>query len=90
MGLTDTERRAMKGGASLPDLSELPARVPRDAAAKLLTKHYFETSPRTLERWPLAWRLLNGKAHVETAELFAEAERRLSSAAAVMGGRKAA
>jgi hypothetical protein len=90
MGLTNIQKRALKGGTSLPDLSEFPVWVPRVAGAKLVTDHYFQISPRTLERWPLAWRLLNGRAHCTTAELFAEAERRLASAPVVMGGRKAA
>ena len=90
MEVTEIERRALKGGAGPPNLSELPVRVPRDEAAKLLTRYYFETSPRTLERWALPWRLLNGKAHVETKTLFAEAERRLAAAPVVMGGQKVA
>ena len=68
------EKRTLKGGVALPDLSELPVRVDRETAAKLLTKYYFRTHRRSLERWPLAWRLLNGRAHCETAELFAVAE----------------
>jgi hypothetical protein len=66
--------------------SHLPVRVPRDVAAKLVTLNFFEISPRTLERWPLSWCLLNGRAHCETEELFAEAASRLAAAAAVMGG----
>jgi len=73
-----------------PNLAELPVRVPRETGAQLVTKHYFAISPRTLERWPVGWRLLNGKAHVETAELFALAETMLAEAPLVMGGRKAA
>ena len=60
--------------------SRLPQRVTRDRAAELVTQRYFEVSPRTLERWPLAWRRLNGKAHCETQELFALAEQMLASA----------
>lgn len=87
MGLTELEKRLLKGGAALPELSTLPARVPRPMAADLLRKYFFEVSPRTLERWPLAWRQLNGKAHCETADLFAEAERRLNEVPILMGGR---
>jgi hypothetical protein len=89
MGLTTVEKRALSGGVFLPDLSELPIRVPREVAANLLTKYFFKTSARSLERWPLRWRNLNGRAHCETAELFAEAERRLNEAAVVMGGKRA-
>jgi hypothetical protein len=84
------QKRALKGGVALPDLSELPIRVDRETAAKLLTKYYFRTHRRSLERWPLAWRLLNGRAHCETAELFAVAESMLAHASFVMGGRSSA
>jgi hypothetical protein len=87
MGMTDIERRALKRGAPLPELSELPVRVPRDKAAELVSRYFFEISPRTMERWPITWRRLNGKAHCETAELFARAEAVLGAAPAVMGGR---
>jgi len=85
--MTDIERRALKHGAPLPDLSELPVRVPRDKAAELVSRYFFEISPRTMERWPIAWRRLNGKAHCETVELFAKAEAMLGAAPAIMGGR---
>jgi hypothetical protein len=87
MALTDTQRRPLKGGAALPDLDELPVRVDRETASKLLTKYYFRVSPRSLERWSLAWRLVNGRAHCETAALFAIAESMLAGAPPVMGGR---
>jgi hypothetical protein len=86
-GMTDIKERAPKSGAALPDLSVLPVRVDRETAAKLLTKYYFRTHRRTLERWPLGWRMLNGRAHCETAELFAIAEAQLNAAPVVMGGR---
>lgn len=87
MGMTD-KKRALKGGPRQPDLSTLPIRVPRDTAAELVTRFYFKVSPRSLERWPLAWRRLNGRAHCETAQLFDVAERMLAAAAPVMGGRR--
>lgn len=68
------------------DLSELPVRVTRDRAAELVTHHYFEASARTLERWPLAWQRINGKAHCLTSELSACAEGMLASAPRVMSG----
>ncbi|HME23712.1 MAG TPA: hypothetical protein VKI44_20700 [Acetobacteraceae bacterium] len=73
-----------------PDLTELPVRLSRDTAAKLLSKYFFEVSPRTLERWPVAWRQLNGRAHAETADLFAYAESVLAGAPVIMGGRRGA
>lgn len=56
-------------------LEDLPARVPRDIAAALVTRYFFRVSKRSLERWPVSVRLLNGRAHVETAELFDVAQR---------------
>jgi hypothetical protein len=92
-----TEKQLLRSGTVLaefssvrqgpPDISELPVRVDRETAAKLLTKYFFRTHRRTLERWPLAWRLLNGRAHCETAELFAIAEAQLAEAVPVRGGR---
>lgn len=90
MGMTDIERRALKGGATLPDLAELPVRVPRDRAAELLRKHFFDVSPRTLERAPLRWLILNGKAHVETAELFAYGASVVAAAPVLQGGKRTA
>lgn len=71
-----------------PNLSDLPVRVDRDTGAKLLTKYFFTISPRTLERWPLSWRRLNGKAHVDTVELFGVAEAMLADAPVTKGGQR--
>ncbi len=61
-------------------LQDLPARVPRDIAAALVTRYFFRVSKRSLERWPVSVRLLNGRAHVETAELFDVAQRIIDQA----------
>jgi hypothetical protein len=94
MATTEPEIAALKGGrggSSIANvLTDLPVRVPRDEAAQLLCKYFFKTHKRSLERWPLAWRLLNGKAHCETAELFALAESMLAASPAVIGGRRSA
>lgn len=71
-------------------LADLPRRADRRIGAALVTQHLFPVSPRTLERWPLAWRRVNGKAVCDTAELFAVAERMLAEAPAVRGGRSKA
>ena len=73
-----------------PNLADLPTRVDRNTGARLLSRYYFTISPRTLERWPVSWRRLNGKAHAETAELFRVADFMLADAPAVMGVRRAA
>ncbi len=64
----------------------LPKRVDRKRGAALITHLHFPISARTLERWPLQWRRVNGRALVETNELLAEAQRRLNDAPSVMGG----
>ena len=67
----------------IPDLIKLPVRVDRETGAELLSRYFFRISPRSLERWPVAWRRLNGKAHVETRELFRIAEEMVAAAPAV-------
>jgi hypothetical protein len=73
-----------------PNLADLPVRVDRETGAKLLSRYFFQISPRSLERWPVAWRRLNGRAHAETVELFTIAEAMVTAAPPVMGGHKAA
>lgn len=92
MGMTEIEKRALKGGAALdvtgrpPDVTGLPVRVPRDRAAELVSERYFKISRRSLERAPLQWQILNGKAHVETAALFAWAETVVAAAPLMRSG----
>jgi uncharacterized protein (DUF927 family) len=55
--------------SAAPDvLSSLPFRVDRKTGAELVTRYYFPIAARTLEVWPLTWRLINGKAACETAD----------------------
>jgi hypothetical protein len=61
-------------------LLEMPARVDRATAAAVVTRHFFPISSRTLERWPLPTRIVNGKAVIETAELLAVAQSKLDAA----------
>lgn len=88
MSITDIEKPGMKGGASLPDRSELPVRQTRKRAAEFLRRYYFETSHRTLERAPIRWALLNGQAHCLTADLIQWADDVVAAAPMVMGGRR--
>ena len=67
-------------------LATLPTRVPRDDAASLVTRHFVRVSSRTLERWPVAVTLVNGRAHIETGELFRAAQTMLDRAPRVRGG----
>ena len=71
---------------SLPDLSHLPRRVDRRTAAELIRRHFFPVSHRTLEAWPLTTRRVNGRALIETAELFAVAMEKLNAAPSTRGG----
>jgi hypothetical protein len=59
----------------------------RDEAAAMLSRHFFPISKRTLERWPLAIRRVNGRALYETEELIALAQAKLDAAQPVMSGR---
>jgi hypothetical protein len=70
-----------------PDTTALPARVDRRAGAALVTRFFFPCSRRTLEVWPLRLRHVNGRALIETAELFALAEEKLNAAPVLMGGK---
>ena len=88
MAVPDDEKRAQKRGGNAPYLSDLPVRVPRDVAAKLVSQYFFQVSPRSMERWNLAWRRVNGRAHCETADAFAVAKSMLDAAPPVMGGRR--
>lgn len=73
-----------------PDLNTLPRRVDRRRGAELVELYFFPVSYRSLERWGLTWRHVNGKAVVETAELFAVAEAKLAAATPIRGGKRAA
>jgi hypothetical protein len=66
----------------------LPPRVGRRDAAALIQRHFFPVSHRTLERAPLTWRHINGKALVETTELFQWARAKLAEATPIRGGRR--
>lgn len=72
---------------SEPDTSKLPRRVTRHSAAELVSQFYFAVSPRTIEKWPLRVRHLNGKVMLETAELFDYARRCVDAAPPIKGGR---
>ena len=62
------------------DFSKLPRNVDRKTAAELVTLHFFQAAPRSLEVWPLHWVLVNGRAHCETRALFACAQEMLDAA----------
>jgi hypothetical protein len=70
-----------------PEIAKLPAHVDRKEGADLVRRFYFKVSPRSLERWPLGWRVVNGRATCPTIELLMEARRRFDAAPIIRGGR---
>ena len=90
MGQPTTGRDLLLGSTATYDLSDLPIRQTRKAAAGFLRKYYFETSHRTLESAPIPWALLNGQAHCLTADLIKWAESVVAATPMVMGGRRGA
>jgi hypothetical protein len=71
-------------------VAEQPPNVDRRTGAKLVTKHLFPVSHRSLEAWPLPTRRVNGRAIIPTAKLFELAFAKLNAAPVTMGGRRPA
>lgn len=70
------------------DLQNPPPRVDRKMAAELLLARLgIVASPRTIEAWPLATRLVNGHATLDTTELLAHGRAMLDRSPSVRGGR---
>ncbi len=74
----------------LPDLASLPVNVDRRRGAALVTRHLFPVSHRTLERWLLTGRVVNGRLVFPTAELFVHARALMDAAPPIRGGKRAA
>jgi hypothetical protein len=60
--------------------------MPFKALAAHITKTRFSVSPRTIERWPLVVRIINGKRHADTAHALSVAETMIKDAPAVATG----
>jgi hypothetical protein len=58
----------------------IPPCANRQMMARLVSDRFFLVSPGMLRIWPIAWKLIGSWAIGETAEAFAEAERRLAAA----------
>jgi hypothetical protein len=71
-----------------PDPTKLPRYGDRRLLAQIHTKYYAPVSPRTLEKWPLVWIILNGRAISEVRAFLIEAQRRFDAAPAILGGRR--
>jgi hypothetical protein len=67
-----------------------PVRAPRQSIAEIVTRHAYQVHHRSIERWPLPTRRINGKTHLETIDALAYALEGVDAAPLVMGGRGAA
>ena len=74
--------------ASPPELAALPRRVDRRTAAAIVTRFMFPVSHRTIERWGLPVRYVNGYALYETSDVIAAAESRLAESTPIRAGRR--
>jgi hypothetical protein len=54
--------------------------VTRAEGAQIINKHFFPVSARSLERWPISVRIVNGRAIYETKSLCEEAHKRIDRA----------
>jgi hypothetical protein len=72
-----------------PDPATLPRHTDRRQMACIHTKYFGPISPRSLEVWPLDWRMVNGRLVGDTREFLAEAKRRFDAAPVIRGGRRA-
>jgi hypothetical protein len=73
-----------------PDADRLPRYGDRPLLAAIHTRYYGPQSPRTLQEWPLEWRIINGRAVAEVRAFLVEAQRRFDAAPVIRGGRRAA
>ena len=69
-------RRLVSWSAGQP----LPRYVDRKTLAAIITDQYFPVSPRTLEKWPLLIRKVNGAAVCKTADAMAIAAAKFEAA----------
>jgi hypothetical protein len=70
-----------------PDPDRLPRYGDRRQLAAIHTRYFGPQSHRTLECWPLDWRIVNGRAVAEVRQFLAEAQRRFDAAPVIRGGR---
>ena len=67
------------------DQNNLPDRMDRRMAAAVISRLYFPVKPRSLEKWPVRWSLVNGKALADTEEILAFAAAKLAKAVSLRG-----
>jgi hypothetical protein len=73
-----------------PDPAKFPNYGDRRLLARIHHQYYGPLSPRTLEAWPLEWRIVNGRAVTAVRAFLAEAQRRFDAAPVIRGGRRSA
>jgi hypothetical protein len=72
-----------------PDPDLMPIRFgSREQLAALHERYFVPLSPRTLERWPLRWQRVNGRAVCDVGSFLAEAKRRFAEAPVMSGGER--
>jgi hypothetical protein len=54
-------------------IDTLPAKIDRKDGAALVTRHVFQTTPKTVKSWPLPWECPNGRAIAPPATYLAYA-----------------
>jgi hypothetical protein len=70
-------------------LADLPRYANRKDLAELHRKFYAPISPRSLEVWPLEWRVINGHAVSNVRHFMIVAQSRFDAAPVIRGGRRA-
>jgi hypothetical protein len=71
-----------------PDLDKIPLRYgDRQQLAQIHNRYWGKLSHRSLEKWPLAWRIVSGRAVCSVSEFITEAQRRFDAAPVIRGGR---
>jgi hypothetical protein len=72
-----------------PDPAQMPIRHgDRRQLAQIHCKYWGKLSHRSLEKWPLAWRIVGGRAVCSVSEFIAEAQRRFDAAPMIRSGRR--
>lgn len=85
LGMFKMAKPTLPAATNLPP--DLPVRADRRRLSDLLTRHRFPVAARTLERWPLTWTSVNGRALAEVAEAFAVADDMLARAPRLRTGK---
>lgn len=66
---------------SVADAASLPPYCTRQAASRIAEELFgIQIKPRTLERWPVATTLINGKAHMWTGDFLRVLEAKVAAA----------